>query len=131
MTQDDFKTVLPDTTGAGHIGIATNDLIAPGVPYRVDEAVEVPELESQDGYIFGPMESSFTSSAIDGQLRGQASMPDLYDTTPTRAIRKDRCVGHHGGGVWNANGFVPPGSRVDARLDGLHRARAGDRRRGP
>jgi M6 family metalloprotease-like protein len=112
VTQDDFKTVLPDTTGAGHVGIATNDLIAPGVPYRVDEAVEVPELESQDGYIFGPMGVLFHEFGHQmGTLRGQVAMPDLYDTTPDEGGYSQGIGAWDlmGGGVWNANGFVPAG----------------------
>ena len=112
VTQDDFKTVLPDTTGAGRVGIATNDLIAPGVPYRVDEAVEVPELESQDGYIFGPMGVLFHEFGHQmGTLRGQVAMPDLYDTTPDEGGYSQGIGAWDlmGGGVWNANGFVPAG----------------------
>jgi M6 family metalloprotease-like protein len=112
VTQDDFKTVLPDTTGAGHVGIATKDLIAPGVPYRVDEAVEVPELESQDGYFFGPFGVLFHEFGHQmGTLRGQVAMPDLYDTTPDEG-GYSQGIGSWdlmGGGVWNANGFVPAG----------------------
>jgi M6 family metalloprotease-like protein len=112
VTQDDFKTVLPDTTGAGHVGIATNDLIAPGVPYRVDEAVEVPELESQDGYFFGPFGVLFHEFGHQmGTLRGQVAMPDLYDTTPDEGGYSQGIGAWDlmGGGVWNANGFVPAG----------------------
>jgi M6 family metalloprotease-like protein len=112
VTPDDFKTVLPDTTGAGLVGIATKDQIAPGVFYRVDEAVEVPELESQDGYLFGPMGVLFHEFGHQmGTLRGQRAMPDLYDTTPDEGGYSQGIGAWDlmAGGVWNANGFVPSG----------------------
>jgi len=103
VTKEDFKTILPDTTGGSAVGIRTNDLISPGVFRYVQEAVEVPELESQDGYAFGMI------GVLCHEFGHQLGLPDLYDTN-----------GDEGGnsqglgawdimstGVWNANGYVP------------------------
>ena len=101
VTQEDMKTVLPDSTGA--VGIKTNDPITPGNFLRVKEGVILPESESQDGYVFG------MTGVCCHEFGHQLGLPDLYDTT-----------GDVGGnsqglgawdimstGVWNANGFVP------------------------
>ncbi len=106
VTKEDFKIVLPDTTGAGAIGIKTNDEISPGVFRYVQEAVELPETESQDGYVFG------MTGVVCHEFGHQLGLPDLYDTN-----------GDEGGnsqglgawdimstGVWNANGYVPAGA---------------------
>ena len=103
VTKEDFKDILPDTTGGNAIGIRTNDQISPGVFRYVQEAVEVPELESQDGYAFGMI------GVLCHEFGHQLGLPDLYDTN-----------GDEGGnsqglgawdimstGVWNANGYVP------------------------
>ncbi|HYQ95526.1 MAG TPA: M6 family metalloprotease domain-containing protein [Candidatus Eisenbacteria bacterium] len=101
ITQEDFKAILPDSTGA--VGIKTNDAITPGNFYRVAEAVELPESESQDGYVFG------MTGVCCHEFGHQLGLPDLYDTTPD-------VNGYSQGlgawdimatGVWNANGFVP------------------------
>jgi len=112
VTQEDFKTVLPDTTGAGRVGIPTNDMISPGVRYYVKEAVEVPESESQDGYVFGMTGVVCHEFGHQlGTLRGQIAMPDLYDTTPDEGGYGQGLGSFDimAGGVWNANGFVPAG----------------------
>src|SRR5262249_40409441 len=46
-----------------------------------------------------------------GTLRGQVAMPDLYDTTPDEGGYSQGIGAWElmGGGVWNANGFVPAG----------------------
>ena len=102
VTQEDMRTVLgPDSTGA--VGIKTNDAITPGNFLRVKEAVELPESESQDGYVFG------MTGVCCHEFGHQLGLPDLYDTN-----------GDVGGssqglgawdimatGVWDANGFVP------------------------
>ena len=101
VTPEDFKTVLPDSTGG--LGIKTNDAISPGNFYRIQEVVEVPESESQDGYVFG------MTGVTCHEFGHQLGLPDLYDTTPDQN-------GYSQGlgswdimatGVWNANGFVP------------------------
>ena len=51
LTPEDFQTVLPDSSGLP--GIPTADETSPGVPWRISECVELPEAESQDGYVFG------------------------------------------------------------------------------
>ncbi len=112
ITQDDFKAILPDTTGSGAVGVKTNDEISPGVFHRVKEAVEVPESESQDGYAFGVMgvlAHEFGHQL--GPLRGQISMPDLYDTTPDQGGYSQGLGAWDimAGGVWIANGFIPGG----------------------
>ncbi len=109
VTKEDMAEVLPDTSG---IGVPTNDQISPGVYYHVKEAVELPEVESQDGYIFGMTGVTCHEFGHQvGTLRGLVSMPDLYDTTPD-----DGGYSHGLGawdlmaeGVWNYNGFVPAG----------------------
>ncbi len=101
ITQDDFKTVLPDTTGA--VGIKTNDLISPGNFYRVSEAVEFPESESQDTYVFG------MTGVTCHEFGHQLGLPDLYDTTGD-VNGSSQGLGSWdimATGVWNANGFVP------------------------
>jgi len=105
VTKRDFEEVLPDTTGSGAIGIRTNDETSPGVFRYIQEAVELPESESQDGYVFG------MTGVVCHEFGHQIGLPDLYDTN-----------GSEGGdtqglgawdimstGVWNANGFVPAG----------------------
>jgi len=117
VTPDDFEQILPDSTGA--VGIKTNDPISPGVFFRVKEAVEVPEVESQDTFTFGStgvLCHEFGHQL--GRLVGQISMPDLYDTTPDEG-GYNQGVGSWdimGGGVWNANGFVPAGPSAWTRL---------------
>ncbi|HMI32014.1 MAG TPA: M6 family metalloprotease domain-containing protein, partial [Candidatus Limnocylindrales bacterium] len=101
ITQEDFKAILPDSTGA--VGIKTNDAITPGNFYRVKEAVELPESETQDGYEFG------MTGVTCHEFGHQLGLPDLYDTTGDEN-------GYSQGlgawdimatGVWNANGYVP------------------------
>ena len=105
VTKHDFETALPDTTGSGAVGIRTNDEVAPSVFRYIQEAVELPETESQDGYVFG------MTGVVCHEFGHQLGLPDLYDTN-----------GSEGGdtqglgawdimstGVWNANGFVPAG----------------------
>ena len=101
VNQEDFKTVLPDSTGA--VGIKTNDPISPGNFYRVKEAVEVPETENQDGYVFG------MTGVTCHEFGHQLGIPDLYDTTPgingtSQGLGAWDIMAT---GVWNANGFVP------------------------
>ena len=117
VTPDDFEQILPDSTGA--IGIKTNDQISPGVFYRLKEAVEAPESESQDGYAFGMtgvLCHEFGHQL--GRLVGQPSMPDLYDTTPDEGGFSQGLGSWDimAGGVWNANGFVPAGISAWTRL---------------
>ncbi len=109
ITGEDFDTVLPDSTGA--VGIMTNDLISPGNYYRVKEAVELPESESQDGYVFG------MTGVTCHEFGHQLGLPDLYDTNAD-------VNGYSQGlgawdimatGVWNANGFVPCGPSAWSR----------------
>ncbi len=117
ITPDDFEQILPDSTGA--VGIKTNDLVSPGVYYRVKEAVEVPELESQDGYSFGSTGVICHEFGHQlGRLRGLISMPDLYDTTPDDGGYNQGLGSWDimAGGVWNANGFVPAGASAWTRF---------------
>ena len=110
VTPEDFEQVLPDTTGA--VGIKTNDQVSPGVYFRVSQAAEAPEVESQDGYEFGTTGVfCHEFGHMLGRLRGLPSMPDLYDTTGDEG-GYNQGIGSWdlmGGGVWNANGFVPAG----------------------
>ncbi len=120
ITQQDLKAILPDSTGA--VGIKTNDAITPGNFFRVKEAVELPESETQDGYVFG------MTGVTCHEFGHQLGLPDLYDT--------DAGVnGYSQGlgawdimatGVWNANGFVPcaPSAWSKAFLGVLTPARA-------
>ncbi len=120
VTREDMKAILPDSTGA--VGIKTNDAITPGNFYRVKEAVELPESETQDGYVFG------MTGVTCHEFGHQLGLPDLYDT--------DAGVnGYSQGlgswdimatGVWNANGFVPcePSAWSKAFLGVLTPARA-------
>ncbi|HYJ31901.1 MAG TPA: M6 family metalloprotease domain-containing protein [Candidatus Binatia bacterium] len=104
VTQQDFQTVLPDTTGAGRIGIRTNDL-AGSSPVYVKEAVEVPESESQDGYVFG------ATGVVCHEFGHQLGLPDLYDTNGDEG-GFSQGVGSWdvmGTGVWNFSGFAPAG----------------------
>jgi immune inhibitor A len=119
VTPDDFDEILPDTTGLGRVGIATNDTISGGVVRMISEAVEVPERESQDGYAFGlqgVLVHEFGHQL--GRLQGQISMPDLYDTDGEEGGSSQGigawCI--MGGGVWNANGFVPSGPSAWTKL---------------
>lgn len=101
LTPQDFKTVLPDSTGA--VGIKTNDEITPGHYYYLKEAVVLPEVESQDGYEFGMM------GVCCHEFGHQLGLPDLYDTT---GDLNGSCQGLGSWdimatGVWNANGYVP------------------------
>jgi len=101
LTPEDFKTVLPDSTGA--VGIRTNDQISPGNYYRVKEAVELPEAESQDGYAFG------MTGVCCHEFGHQIGLPDLYDTNAgvngySQGLGSWDIMAT---GVWNANGFVP------------------------
>jgi len=100
ITSEDFKEVLGDSTG---VGIRTNDLISAGNYFHVKEAVEVPESESQDGYVFG------TTGVTCHEFGHQLGLPDLYDTDPN-VNGYNQGLGSWdimGTGVWNANGFVP------------------------
>ncbi|HET9251940.1 MAG TPA: immune inhibitor A domain-containing protein, partial [Candidatus Eisenbacteria bacterium] len=119
VTPDDFEAILPDTSGLGRIGIATNDTISPGVVRMIAEAVEVPERESQDTFSFGlqgVLVHEFGHQL--GRLQGQISMPDLYDTDGDEGGSSQGvgawCI--MGGGVWNANGFVPSGPSAWTKL---------------
>ena len=110
VTPDDFSTVLGDTLGA--VGVKTNDETSPGVFHFVDEAVELPESESQDGYFFGMLgvfAHEFGHQL--GRLRGRPGLPDLYDTVPDDGGYNQGLGAFDimAGGVWNANGFVPAG----------------------
>ena len=110
VTPDDFSTVLGDTLGQA--GIFTNDEISPGVHFFVDEAVELPESETQDGYLFGMLGVTAHEFGHQlGRLRGRPSMPDLYDTVPDEGGYNQGLGAFDimAGGVWNANGFVPAG----------------------
>jgi M6 family metalloprotease-like protein len=101
VTQEDFKAILPDSTGA--VGIKTNDAITPGNFYRVKEAVELPESETQDGYVFG------MTGVTCHEFGHQLGLPDLYDTTgDTNGYSQGLGAWDiMATGVWNANGFVP------------------------
>jgi M6 family metalloprotease-like protein len=102
VTKEDFKTILPDSTGA--VGIRTNDPVGPGFAY-VSEAVELPELESQDDYSFG------MTGVVCHEFGHQLGLPDLYDTNGAEG-GASQGVGSWdvmGTGVWNGNGFVPAG----------------------
>ncbi len=115
VTPQDFEQILPDPSGIP--GIPTNDEISPGVPWRVKEAVELPESETQDGYLFGMIGVSCH------EYGHQLGLPDLYDTTPDEN-GNNQGVGAWdimAGGVWNANGFVPssPSAWSRARLGAL------------
>ncbi|HXF58487.1 MAG TPA: M6 family metalloprotease domain-containing protein, partial [Candidatus Saccharimonadales bacterium] len=100
LTPEDFKTVLPDSTGA--VGIRTNDAITPGNFYRVKEAVELPESESQDGYAFG------MTGVTCHEFGHQLGLPDLYDTVPENGNSQGLGAWDiMATGVWNANGYVP------------------------
>jgi len=101
VTPEDFDAILPDPSGLP--GIPTNDEISPGVPWRVKEATELPESESQDGYIFG------MTGVTCHEYGHQLGLPDLYDTTPDVNGNNQGLGGWDimAGGVWNGNGFVP------------------------
>jgi M6 family metalloprotease-like protein len=101
LTPDDFLTVFPDSTGLP--GIPTADETSPGVPWRVKEAVELPQYESQDGYTFG------MTGVTCHEYGHQLGLPDLYDTTPDVNGNNQGLGGWDimAGGVWNGNGFVP------------------------
>lgn len=104
VTKEDFKTVLPDTTGSGAIGIKTNDPIGSTFAY-INEAVELPELESQDSYVFG------MTGVVCHEFGHQLGLPDLYDTDGdeggfSQGIGSWDVMGN---GVWNFNGFAPAG----------------------
>ena len=101
ITAEDFKAILPDSTGA--VGIKTNDAITPGNFYRVKEAVELPESESQDGYVFG------MTGVTCHEFGHQLGLPDLYDTTGNEGGASQGLGGWDimATGVWNGNGFVP------------------------
>jgi M6 family metalloprotease-like protein len=101
VTPEDFKTVLGDS--AGVVGVATNDLVSPGVFYRVKETVELPESESQDGYVFG------MTGVTCHEFGHQLGLPDLYDTTPDENGNGQGLGAWDimATGVWNGNGFVP------------------------
>lgn len=111
VTQQDFSAVLPDTTGAGTIGIRTNDL-AGSSPFYVKEAVEVPESESQDGYTFG------MTGVVCHEFGHQLGLPDLYDTNGDEG-GSSQGVGSWdvmGTGVWNFSGFAPAGLSAWSRI---------------
>ncbi|TMQ49813.1 MAG: M6 family metalloprotease domain-containing protein, partial [Candidatus Eisenbacteria bacterium] len=100
ITKEDFKAVLPDSTGGV---IKTNDLISAGNFYTIREAVELPESESQDGYVFG------MTGVTCHEFGHQLGLPDLYDTTgdvggSSQGLGPWDIMAN---GVWNANGFVP------------------------
>ena len=100
ITKEDFKAVLPDSTGGV---IKTNDLISAGNFYTISEAVELPESESQDGYVFG------MTGVTCHEFGHQLGLPDLYDTTgdvggSSQGLGPWDIMAN---GVWNANGFVP------------------------
>ena len=101
LTASDFDAILPDPSGLP--GIPTNDLVSAGNPWRVKELVELPESESQDGYVFG-----MTGVACH-EYGHQLGLPDLYDTTPEENGNNQGLGAWDimAGGVWNANGFVP------------------------
>jgi M6 family metalloprotease-like protein len=101
VTHEDFDAVLPDSSGLS--GIPTNDEISPGVPWRVKDVTELPEAESQDGYIFG------MTGVTCHEYGHQLGLPDLYDTTPDVNGNNQGLGGWDimAGGVWNGNGFVP------------------------
>jgi len=110
VTPEDFEKILPDPTGA--VGIQTNDEISPGVFYRVTEAAELPESESQDGYTFGMM------GVVCHEYGHQLGLPDLYDTTPDEEGNNQGLGAWDvmAGGVWNYNGFVPSKPSAWSRL---------------
>ncbi|MGE5177034.1 MAG: M6 family metalloprotease domain-containing protein [Hyphomicrobiales bacterium] len=112
VTPQDFETVMPDTTGAGKIGIRTNDQISPGNYFYVKEAVELPESESQDGYVFG------MTGVTCHEFGHQLGLPDLYDTNGdvggvTQGIGPWDIMAN---GVWNFNGFCPAGLCAWSRM---------------
>ena len=115
VTAQDFALILPDPSGIP--GIPTNDEISPGVPWRVKEAVELPESETQDGYVFGMI------GVACHEYGHQLGLPDLYDTTPDTNGNNQGLGAWDimAGGVWNANGFVPssPSAWSRARLGAL------------
>lgn len=110
ITADDFKLILPDPSGLP--GVVTNDFVAPGVPWRVKEATELPESESQDGYFFG------MTGVSCHEYGHQLGLPDLYDTTPDVNGNNQGLGGWDimAGGVWNANGFVPASPSAWSRM---------------
>ena len=115
LTPEDFQTVLPDSSGLP--GIPTLDQTSPGVPWRISECVELPEAESQDGYIFG------MTGVTCHEYGHQLGLPDLYDTTPD-VNGNNQGLGSFdimAGGVWNGNGFVPayPSAWSRGRIGGL------------
>jgi M6 family metalloprotease-like protein len=110
ITRDDFKAILPDPSGA--VGILTNDEISPGVFYRITEATELPEAESQDGFTFGMM------GVLCHEYGHQLGLPDLYDTTESEGGNNQGLGAWDimSGGVWNFNGFVPAKPSAWSRL---------------
>ncbi len=111
VTKEDFKTVLPDTTGSGAIGIKTNDPVGSTFAY-INEAVELPELESQDNYVFG------MTGVVCHEFGHQLGLPDLYDTDGdeggfSQGIGSWDVMGN---GVWNFNGFAPAGLTAWSRI---------------
>jgi M6 family metalloprotease-like protein len=109
VTKEDFKTILPDSTGA--VGIRTNDPVGSSFAY-ISEAVELPELESQDNYSFG------MTGVVCHEFGHQLGLPDLYDTNGAEG-GDSQGVGSWdimGTGVWNGNGFVPGGISAWSRM---------------
>jgi M6 family metalloprotease-like protein len=107
VTQEDFRTVLPDSTGA--VGIPTNDLVG-GTPLRIKEAVVLPESETQDGFEFGMV------GVTVHEFGHQLGLPDLYDTTTENGYNQG--LGSWdimAQGVWDANGYVPAGPSAWSR----------------
>lgn len=107
VTEEDFATVLPDSAS----GIPTNDVTGLGTVF-IDEAVELPESQSQDGYTFGMM------GVVCHEFGHQLGLPDLYDTNGDEG-GTSQGVGAWdvmGTGVWNFNGFCPAGLSAWSRI---------------
>jgi M6 family metalloprotease-like protein len=109
VTKEDFKAVLPDSTGA--VGIRTNDPVGSSFAY-VSEAVEVPESESQDNYQFG------MTGVVCHEFGHQLGLPDLYDTNGAEGGDSQGVASWDimGTGVWNGNGYVPSALSAWSRM---------------
>jgi M6 family metalloprotease-like protein len=87
-------------------GIPTDDRTAEGDTVFVADMPIVPELETQDGFVFSPV------GVVCHELGHAFGLPDLYDTVApeNQVFAESQGIGSWdlmAAGTWNANGFVP------------------------